>query len=89
MISGLNELDHICRQSCRCKAVSDHPDNSGIGCDGVASALENDGVARLESERKRIRCHIRTRLVNDADDAERHALLSYHQAIRTPVHGKD
>ena len=52
-----------------------------IRADGLRTAAQDDGVAGLEAEPRGIGRDIRARLVDDADDAERHAHAADLEAI--------
>ena len=53
-------------------AVGDH----AIGVQRFRPAAQNRGVARFQTQTRRVRRHVRTRLVNDAHHAQRHAHLA-------------
>ena len=47
--------------------------DGGVAADRLGAAAQDRRVARLEAQPRGIRGHVRTRFVDDADDAERHA----------------
>ena len=55
----------------------------------VASALQNGDIPGLEAEREDIRGHVGPRLVDHADDADRHGHPADLKAVRPPAHVTD
>ena len=47
--------------------------NGGIGMDRLRSAAQDHAVAGLDAQRRRVGCHVRPRLVDHRDHAQRHA----------------
>ena len=57
-------------------------DDEARGMEAVGAAAQHDDIARLQAERARVGGHIGTRLVDHADDADRHAHAADHQPVR-------
>ena len=53
-----------------------------VGADGFLAAAQQHGVARFQAQPRRIRRHVRARLVNDRDHADGHGDLTQPQPIR-------
>ena len=53
-----------------------------VGVHGRGGTAQDDRVARLQAQRRRVDRHVRTRLVDDRDHAERDAHLAHVQAVR-------
>ena len=60
-----------------------------IGMDRLGAAPQDNGVAGLEAQGRRIGGHIGTRLVDDADDPQRDAHLAHHQVVGALPHPGD
>ena len=52
--------------------------------DGLLAAAQHRRVAALHAERRGVRRHVRARLVNDRDDAQRHMYALDFQPVRPP-----
>ena len=52
-----------------------------VGVRGRRGAAQHDRVARLQAQRGGVDRHVRARLVDDGDDAERHAHLAHVEAV--------
>ena len=55
-----------------------------VGVRGDRRAAQHDRVARLQAQRGAVDRHVRARLVDDRDDAERHAHLAHVEAVGQP-----
>ena len=56
--------------------------STALECAAERGAAQDDRVARLQAQRRGVDRHVRARLVDDRDDAERHAHLAHVQAVR-------
>ena len=57
----------------------------GVGVRRRRRAAQHDRVARLQAQRGRVDRDVRPRLVDDGDDAERHAHLAHVEAVGQPL----
>ena len=57
--------------------------NGAAGMHALGAAAQDGGVAGLQAQRARIAGHVRPALVDDADDAERHAHARDVEAVGT------
>ena len=57
--------------------------------EGLRAAAQDDGVAGLDAQPRRVARHVRARLVDDRDDAERHAHPADAQPVRAHGHPGD
>ena len=55
-----------------------------VGVRRARRAAQHDRVARLQAQRGRVDRDVRPRLVDDGDDAERHALLAHVEPVGQP-----
>ena len=60
-----------------------------VRVDRFRPSPEDDGIARLQAETCCIDCHIRPRLINDADYADRNLHLADIHAVRSLYHPDD
>ena len=84
----LHQLDTVRGQPGFFHRLAHRLSHCRVRMDGLLPAAQNDGVARLQAERRRVRRHVGARLVDDADHAERHAHALDLQAVGTdkPAH---
>ena len=69
------------RPAARRPATGTHGSRA-LECEALGAAAQDRGIAGLEAERAGIGRHVRAALVDDADDAERHAHALDRQAVR-------
>ena len=60
-----------------------------IAASRLFASAQNDGIPRLQREDGRINRYVRTRFVNDPDNAERHTQLANAQAVRLRPFGEN
>ena len=71
-ICRIDQLHCIFRQPRRAQAIMHTGCNHAIGMNGFGTSAQNAGITRFQTQRCSINSHIGARLVNDADNAERH-----------------
>lgn len=71
-VGSFHHLHGSCRQIGHGQALLDTAGNRLIGMDGLGAATQDGGVAGLQAQAGRIDGHVRPRLVDDADHAQRH-----------------
>ena len=64
------------------EAVDDRRVDGAVGALALGAAAQDRGIAGLEAERRGIGRHVRPALIDDADDAERHAHALDRHAVR-------
>ena len=69
--------------------VAKHGDDRGVGTRGARRAAQEDGIAALQAEARRVGCDVRSGLVNDPDDAQRHPALADLEPVRQRVAADD
>ena len=72
------------RQAVGLDRVARDPGEDGVRVRGGRRAAQHDRVARLEAQRGGVDRHVRARLVDDGDDAERDAHLAHLEPVREP-----
>ena len=85
-VRRLDELNDALRQARLRRRIGEQRTDGHIGAQGLFAAAQQHGVARLETESRRIGRHVWTRLVDDADDADGHAHATDFQPVR--AHGR-
>ena len=70
------------RQARRLGRLGGDRGEHGVGVRRGRRAAQHDRVARLQAQRRRVDRHVRPRLVDDRDDAERHAHLAHVEPVR-------
>ena len=81
-VGGRHHLDRVRRQSGFGQAFLDQGRQGAIAVDRFRPAAKDGGVAGLDAKAGRIDRHVRPRLVDDADDAQRHAHAADLDAAR-------
>ena len=81
-IGGGHELDAFQRQPRCLQACNETAVNGLVGMPAFRTAAQNDGIAGFQAEGARIGRHVGAALVDDADDAERHAHALDPEAVR-------
>ena len=61
------------------------PRQHRVGVRGRRGAAQHDRVAGLQAQRRGVDRHVRPRLVDDGDDAERHAHLAHVEPVGEPA----
>ena len=78
--------DGLARQAGLDDRALDDLGEDAVGVQRRAAAAQDDGVAGLEAERGRVDGHVGPRLVDDGDDAQRHAdLAQLHAVVEAPA----
>src|SRR5689334_4655662 len=72
-IRGVDQLHAVRGQPRLAQARGDAASDRAVAVDRLGAAAQDRRVARLEAQPRRIRGDVRPRLVDDADDTERHA----------------
>ena len=80
-----DEADAALRQARRSTASAAIRASAAFECDRRGGAAQDDRVARLQAQRGGVDRHVRARLVDDGDDAERHAHLAHVEAVGQAV----
>ena len=81
-VGGRHELDGGIGQPRRTQAAREAYLDRAARMVAIGAAAQDRRVAGLEAQRARIRRHVRAALVDDADDAQRHAHALDLQAVR-------
>ena len=84
-ISRLDDLDSGGRQARGFQPSAHAGGDRLVAVQGFLAAAQDGGVAGLEAQRRRVGRDIGARLVNDADDAQRHAHLADLDAARAAL----
>jgi hypothetical protein len=69
-------LHGVLRQTCGLEAFADQLRQRRVAFERLRTAAQNRRVARLQAQRGGVDRHVRTRFIDDADHAERHAHLT-------------
>ncbi len=85
-VSGLHDLHRRCRQPGFGQAKLDAAGNGLIGMDRLGTTSQDGRVARLHAQAGGVDGHVRPRLVDDPDHAQRHAHLADLNARRHVAH---
>src|SRR5262249_51822390 len=80
-----HQLHRVGRQLGGAQPILKNAVQGGVGVERFLTAAEDDGVAGLDAQAHRVHGDVRPRLVNEEDDAERHADLVDVQAVGTDV----
>ena len=72
-VGDVDELDGLGRRARLLHGLGEHGGEHGVRLDRLAAAAQDDGVARLQAQPHGVGRHVRARLVDEPDDAERHA----------------
>ena len=72
-VGDVHELDGLRRRARLFEGLGQHGRDERIGLDGLAASAQQHGVAGLHAKAGRVRGHVRAGLVDEANDAERHA----------------
>ena len=78
----IDELDRSLRHARMISGLRQKRTDCRIGSDRLRTAAQDHGISRLQAKRRRIRSHVGTRFINDADDPQRHSHTADFQAIR-------
>ena len=84
----LHQIDGVLRQTLGCQRCAHQLCQAHGGLECLLAAAQDARRAGLEAQHSRIHGDIRASLVDNADHAHRHALLTDVQAVRTLVHPK-
>ena len=76
-----DQLHRVGRQAGSLRGLAEHGHDRGVGAAGARGAPQQHGVAALEADAGRVGGHVGTGLVDDPDDAERHAHLAQLEAV--------
>ncbi len=79
-----HERDRVGGQPSSGRCLPQHRDQRGVGTRGRRAAAQQHGVTALETQPSRVHRHVRTRLVDDPDHAERHPDLAQLYAVGKP-----
>ena len=82
----LHQIDGVLRQALGRQRRAHQLCQAHGGLERLLAAAQDARRARLEAQHRRIDRHVRARLINDADNTHRHALLADVQAVRALVH---
>ena len=85
----LYQIEHVRRNAAGLQRVTHDGHQALVGAECLLAAAQHAGGARLEAQRRRVHGDIRTRLVDDADDAHRHALDADFESVRRDLHAGD
>ena len=88
-VGRFDQLDDACGQPHLGHHPAKHSRQRQVGVDGVAAAPQHDGVARLHGQAGDVYGHVRPRLIDDANHAERHSLPAYLDATLDRPHLDD
>ena len=72
-VGGRHELHRVGRQPALRQLLGEQPVQGGVRVNRLLAAAEDDRVAALDAQSGGIDAHVRPRLVNEEDDAERRA----------------
>jgi hypothetical protein len=75
-VGGVDDLHRFGGQAGAPQAFLHQRGDGAVGADGFRAAAQDGGVAGFQAQCRGVRRHVRPRLVDDADDAERHAHLA-------------
>ena len=81
-VARRHELDRVRRQAGFAQPGDDRVVDGAVGALALGAAAQDRGVAGLEAERGGVGGHVGPALVDDADDAERHAHALDRHAVR-------
>ena len=82
----LHQIDSVLRQALGRQCLAHQPGQAHGGLECLLAAAQNARRTGLEAQHSRIHGDIRASLIDDADHAHRHALLTDVQTVRTLVH---
>ncbi|MNM85441.1 hypothetical protein D3C81_975550 [compost metagenome] len=85
-VGGLDDLHGLRRQSGRRQPFRHQRGQCRVRLDGLGAPAQDRGVAGLQAQRRGVDGHVRARLVDDADHAQRHAHLTDLNAGRAELH---
>ncbi len=88
-VGGVDHLHAVVRQTSASQAFLDQPGQGAVAMNGFRTAAQDGGVATLDAQAGRVHRHVRTRFVNDADHAQRHAHLADLDAGRAVFEAGD
>ncbi len=88
-VGGLDDLHRVGRQTGAGQSFLDQFGERLIAMDRFRTAAQDGGVAALDAQAGRIDRHVRTRFVDDADHAQRHAHLTDLDPGRAVFHVRD
>ena len=72
-VGRVHDLDRVLRQAGRAQALMNAAGDRAVGADRLGAAAQDGRVARFQAQRRGVRGDVGPRLVDDADDPERHA----------------
>ncbi len=81
-VARRHQLNRIFRQARDAQAFDQRRMDRARGAEAFRAAAQDHGIAGLEAEHGGIRRHVRAALVDDTDDAERHAHALDRHAVR-------
>ena len=81
-VARRHQLDRVRRQAGLREPVDDRVVDGAVGALALGAAAQDRGIAGLEAERGGVGRHVRAALIDDADDAERHAHALDRHAVR-------
>ena len=84
-VGGVDHLHHLGRQTGAGQRFLDQRGDRAIAANGLGAAAQDRGIARFKAQRRRVGGHVRTRFVDDADNAQRHAHFSDLDAARAEL----
>ena len=88
-VCGGHHLHGVGRQASIGQTFLDERGQRAVRFDRLGAAAQNGRVARLDAKRRGIHRHVRTRLIDDADHAQRHTHLADLDAGRAELHVAD
>ena len=89
-VAGRHQLDRGLGQAGLAQALAERGDDGAARAQAVGAAAQDRGIAGFQAQRAGIGGHVRPALVDDADDAERHAHALDGHAVRPgPGFGND
>ena len=84
-VGGVDHLNDLGRQTGAGQRFLDQRGDCAVAANGLGAAAQDRGIARFKAQRRRVGGHVRTRFVDDADDAQRHAHLAHLNPARAEL----
>ena len=81
-VVGIEERSAVFRKIMFGEHASNKCNCGLVGVDSIRPALEHAGVAAFQAKRENVERHVRASLIDNADNAERHAHLANVHAVR-------
>ncbi|MCY1224037.1 hypothetical protein D9M72_361800 [compost metagenome] len=88
-VGGFHHLHQLAGQAGLGQALLDAGGDGLVGMDGLGTTTQDGGVAGLQAEAGGIDGHVRPRLIDDADHAQRHTHLAHLDTGRQVAHVAD